>query len=284
MREAIILFVIGQCGTLVESRLFMKALLNTDDIEKALNVVSDMSCQKFRLLWNDKKRQEKLLQQYADNDIVILTSLDSAYPKQLSNMSEKPAVLFVKGNVQLLAKKTVSIICDDNVSLYAEQLMSDILIHVQGNSILTSATSYVSGCIYDSIRETKSACQQIVLAVTGIDVLQPVRYAFLLKRMMQKGLVISELPIGCHMHSSYLSRHRYLLAGLSSVVCVLESARHSYNLLTAYEALNQSKDVVVPPSNLYLSTSQGSNFLLAQGAAFLYEAEDIAYLLENSRL
>ena len=80
------------------------------------------------------------------------------------------------------------------------------------------------------------------------------------------GAVISELsPDAPPLPYHFPVRNR-IISGLSSGVLVVEGRRTSGALITADYALDQSRDVYAVPGSIYASVSEGTNFLIQNGA------------------
>lgn len=66
-----------------------------------------------------------------------------------------------------------------------------------------------------------------------------------------------------------------LISGLAKGVIVIEAASKSGSLITAKNALDQGRDVLVVPGHPFDARSSGCNMLLRDGATLVRNAEDV---------
>ena len=89
------------------------------------------------------------------------------------------------------------------------------------------------------------------------------------------GLIISEYQLGTKpLKQNFPARNR-IISGLSDSILVVEARKNSGTNITVDFALEQGKDVFVIPGNIYSKTSNGTNFLIKEGAIPVTNYEDI---------
>ena len=79
------------------------------------------------------------------------------------------------------------------------------------------------------------------------------------------------------MKQNFPARNR-IISGLGNGVLVVEAKKNSGTNITVDFALEQGKDVYVVPGNIYSKTSDGTNFLIKEGAIPVTSFEDILKL------
>jgi DNA processing protein len=92
---------------------------------------------------------------------------------------------------------------------------------------------------------------------------------------------VSEVPLNTPYHSGLFPKRNRLLAGLSLAVLVIEATLKSGALITAYQALNQGKEVFAMPGHVDSSRSFGPHQLIEEGAAIALSPEFIVQQLLN---
>ena len=97
----------------------------------------------------------------------------------------------------------------------------------------------------------------------------------MLFRSNNGGCLISEFePNFVATTYSFPQRNR-LMAGISRAVLVVEAEEKSGSLITARMALDYNRDVLAVPGSAFSSNSNGTNWLIKQGATPVINSEDI---------
>src|SRR5690606_13902352 len=95
------------------------------------------------------------------------------------------------------------------------------------------------------------------------------------KEMEDKGVIISEFPLGTPPLPYNFPQRNRIISGLSMGVIVIEAQEKSGSLITAHHALEQGKEVFALPGNINSIFSGGTNKLIKDGAKPLLSIEDI---------
>ncbi|MDQ3867305.1 MAG: DNA-protecting protein DprA, partial [Actinomycetota bacterium] len=114
----------------------------------------------------------------------------------------------------------------------------------------------------------------------GIDVDYPRRHGELIRRIVDRGLVVSEYPPGTEPAPWRFPARNRIIAGLCAATVVVEARARSGALITADLALELGRDVFAVPGEITASLSAGTNALIRQGAIPLLSAEDVFLALD----
>ncbi len=121
----------------------------------------------------------------------------------------------------------------------------------------------------------------IAVVGTGLDRVYPRGHRDLAHAITQRGLIISEYPIGTPPLPENFPKRNRLIAGLTQGTLVVEAALKSGSLITARLAAEQGKEVFAIPGSIHAIGSHGCHALIRQGAKLVESAQDV---LEDMKL
>ena len=203
----------------------------------------------------------------------FITYFDPLYPDALKHIPDPPPVLIVKGNIDLLNQPKIALIGSRNASLNGQHYTSKLAKEL-------GAQSYI--CVSGLARGIDSAAHQaslktgtIGVIAGGIDHIYPSENTALFNQMYEKGLVITEMPIGSKAKAQDFPRRNRIVAGLSLGVVVIEAALKSGSLITARLANEYGRDVFSVPGSPLDPRSEGTNKLIQNGAKLIQSVNDI---------
>ncbi|MBS4769953.1 DNA-protecting protein DprA [Carnobacteriaceae bacterium zg-C25] len=279
MRELVIVFWHYQMGNDKDMHLFIELLMKNFSIEEVCHYFN-FSMKQHDQLCAYRQEYRDIKKIYDTQSIRLLTFFDDHYPESLKAMHFPPLVLSYKGNIGLLSHKRITFVAENELSFYAEQVIDDMVSTLKGKTIVASILFDSTRYLYDYAN--KNGIRSILVLGSSFDKQYPLKHLFLENHAYKTGLVICEYPLNVPFRKTSLLRHRQLLVGLSSVVCVLECSKKSSHLLNAYVALEQNKEVVVPPHNLFEDFGNGGNSLIQEGARIYLCATDLQEALDDA--
>ncbi len=121
----------------------------------------------------------------------------------------------------------------------------------------------------------------IAVVAGGLDVVYPEENRALYEEIVERGLVLSEMPPGTVPQSRHFPRRNRLISGLSLAVVVVEATLRSGSLITARLALEQGREVFAVPGSPLDPRARGCNRLLRDGAGLVENAEDVIEVLNR---
>jgi DNA processing protein len=212
----------------------------------------------------------------AEQKATFLTYADENYPERLREIFDPAAVLWVRGNPDLLSEPSIAVVGTRHPTPYgtgmAEMLSRDLAVH--GLRILSGMARGVDSAAHRGAIAAGSPT--IAVWGTGIDVIYPKENKSLAEQIVAGGgAIVSEYPLGTYPAPQNFPRRNRLLSGMSVGVLVIEAAENSGTRVTARCALEQNRDVFAVPGNVTTKNAWGPNTLIKQGARLVATWEDV---------
>lgn len=123
--------------------------------------------------------------------------------------------------------------------------------------------------------------ETIAVLGTGVDIPYPNENLELYEEIKQKGVIISEYPIGTSPQPQNFPRRNRIISGLSKGIIVVEANTKSGSLITAKMALEQGRDVFAVPGSPTDNRCAGPNLLIKQGAYLIENEFDILNIIDK---
>ena len=198
------------------------------------------------------------------------------FPERLREIYDPPPVLWVRGDIQLLARPAIAVVGTRHPTPYgsgmAELLARDLA--ARRLLILSGMARGVDSCAHRGAL----AARMPTVAVwgTGIDVVYPKENKKLAEEILATGgAIVSEVPMGTFPAPQNFPRRNRILSGLSIAVLVVEAAENSGTRVTARCAAEQNRDLFAVPGNVTSKGSWTPNTLIKQGAKLVATWEDV---------
>ena len=231
---------------------------------------------------NDFNAIEKVYKKSLEMNISSIDIYDKNYPKLLKEIYDPPSVLFYKGKVEVINdKKNLSIVGSRKCSHYGEEVIKGILKYLKEynvNTISGGALGIDSLCHKYSI---KNKLDTIAVLGSGLDILYPYTNKGMFQNIiLNGGAIISEFVLGTKpMRYNFPKRNR-VISGISSLLLIIEAGYKSGSLITMGQALEQGRDVMAVPGNIFSESSKGCNKIISEGAYVYNDISDITDILK----
>lgn len=208
-------------------------------------------------------------------DRALVTLADDAYPKPLLEISDPPALLYLRGNVNALAADALAVVGSRNPTpqgvANAEQFaraFSDAgLTIVSGLALGIDAAAHRGALA--------GAASTIAVLGCGADIVYPRSNQGLFEQIADRGAIVSEFPLGTPPLQENFPRRNRVISGLARGCLVVEAALTSGSLITARLAAEQGREVFAIPGSIHSPLSKGCHALIKQGAKLVESAQDV---------
>ncbi|MGO9738233.1 MAG: DNA-processing protein DprA [Desulfomonilaceae bacterium] len=205
----------------------------------------------------------------------LITRWGVNYPSNLKDIYDPPAILFVRGSLLPEDSKAIAMVGTRNPTRYGVEFARSIT-----RDLVRSSFTVVSGLArgIDTVchqTALKEGGRSIAVIGCGLDVVYPKENESLIEQLAEHGAVITEFRPGISPLKTNFFRRNRIVSGLSKAVVVVQAAKKSGSLITAFHALDQNRDVFAVPGDITNERSRGPHFLIKQGAGLVESVEDI---------
>jgi len=207
--------------------------------------------------------------------IIYISDDEDLYPENLRTIKNHPPVITVRGNLDTLKKQMVGMVGTRHATMAGMKFMAHL-----GEKFAEHGFAVVSGMAMGSdtaahrgaLRAMGNA-QTIAVLGGGVDYIWPLENESLYYEILERGAVLSEMPVGFKPNASnFVQRNRWI-AGLSKMLILGEADMKSGSMTTAKFATESNRDLWAIPSHPADSRSFGPNSLIASGIAKLCMGE-----------
>lgn len=211
---------------------------------------------------------------------------DDLYPAALRAVKNHPPVITARGNLSTLRKRAVAMVGTRHATAagvgFISDLANEFVMHdyavVSGMAMGTDAAAHRG-----ALRGVSDSATIAVLA-GGVDYIWPLENESLYYEILDRGVIISEMPVGfMPQAANFIQRNRWI-AGIGEKLILGEADKKSGSMTTARFAIDFGRPVWAVPSHPSDARAAGPNSLIASGAAKLCSgAYDFFQNSEKSR-
>ncbi|HNW58868.1 MAG TPA: DNA-processing protein DprA [bacterium] len=207
--------------------------------------------------------------------VTVLTFWDERYPAMLRPLYDPPMLLFVQGELEVLAGKAVAVVGTRAPSEYGQIIAQKLT-----RELVQRGLVIVSGLArgIDTIAHQETIAQggkTVAVLGSGVDQIYPSENRRLAGRITASGALVSEYVLGTQPDAPHFPRRNRIIAGLTVATLVVEAGESSGALITADNALEYNREVLAVPGNVTNPKSWGCNRLIQQGAKLVQTVEDL---------
>jgi len=205
---------------------------------------------------------------------------DSSYPPLLRQLPDPPPVLYVLGRKELLSRPAVAIVGSRAATTYGRKIA-----YTLANRLTALGLTVVSGLALGIDAESHAGAlagdgSTVAVLGCGLDVVYPRQNLSLFRKIIECGALVTEYSLGTRPEGFRFPARNRIIAGLSKGVVVVEAAKRSGSLITAQIALDCGREVFAVPGHIDSCKSEGTHWLLKQGAKLVQSAADIVEELD----
>lgn len=205
---------------------------------------------------------------------------EACYPERLKHCIDGPVILFTSGNIDLNGRKTVSIVGTRQMTSYGADLCRRLIEDLAPlDPVIVSGFAYGVD-IHAHLVAMENNLQTIGVVAHGLNQVYPKVHKKYVAKMEENGGFMTEFTSTSNPDKENFVKRNRIVAGISEVTVIVESAQKGGSLITANFANDYNRDVFAVPGRTTDKYSQGCNTLIkTQRANLLTGAADLMYML-----
>jgi DNA processing protein len=221
------------------------------------------------------------LEQLEGKEFRAVTLADEGYPARLREVPDPPPALFVGGEVP--AGAAVAVVGSRKASVSGLRVARELgrALAERGVCVVSGLALGVDAAAHEGALEAGGPTLGVLGC--GIDVVYPGRNRALYGRVRESGAIVSEYFLGEPPLAWRFPARNRVIAGLAEAVVVVEAAQKSGALITARHALDAGREVWAVPGPVGIPECRGSNRLISDGAAPLWDIPEFVESVAPSR-
>ena len=204
-------------------------------------------------------------------NIHYISDEDDMYPQNLKQLSNHPPVVTVRGNLDVLSRPMVGMVGTRHATAAGQQLIAEMAESFAGHgyAVVSGMAIGTDTAAHRGALRASGNVQTIAVLAGGVDYIWPVENESLYYQILERGAVISEMPVGFEPRTTnFVQRNRWI-AGLSEKLILGEADMQSGSMTTARFATEYGREVWAIPSHPLDPRALGPNSLIRSGDAKL---------------
>ncbi len=203
--------------------------------------------------------------------VTYISDDDEFYPASLRQIKNHPPVLTARGNLNTLRRPAVAMVGTRHATAggmgFMAGLASDFASH--GVAVASGMAAGTDASAHRGALRAPGDSNTIAVVAGGVDYIWPVENESLYYEILDRGVVISEMPVGfVPVATNFIQRNRWV-AGIGAKLILGEADLKSGSMTTARFAIDFGRDVWAIPSHPADSRGLGPNSLIQSGQAKL---------------
>ena len=223
--------------------------------------------------------EREVFRRLAEARARLVAAGDADYPRDLEELHDPPAGLFVRGGPLPELAPRVALVGARNCSPEGREVAVALARGVgeAGWCVVSGAARGIDAAAHRGALDGPGPT--IAVLGSGIDRPYPPGHRALIERIVRRGAVVSEYPPGTPAEPFRFPARNRIIAGLARAVVVVEGTAGSGSLITAEHALDLGRDVMAVPGPVFSELSAAPLALLREGAALIRGPEDVLHEL-----
>lgn len=213
---------------------------------------------------------------YAASDVAVVTYLDPDYPPLLKELHDPPAVLYLRGNKQLLTNSMLAIIGSRKATSYTHDIIDYFMPQFKAADLTICSGLAIGADTHAHKIAIEHGVNTVAVIGSGFHYPYPKQNIALFSELAKNHLLVTEYPPNTPPQPhQFIARNR-VISALSKGIFITEAELKSGTMSTVDFALDLGKEVYTVPGSIFSTLSSGPHSLVQQGATLVHSSEDFS--------
>ncbi|MBF1333497.1 MAG: DNA-protecting protein DprA, partial [Leptotrichia sp.] len=206
---------------------------------------------------------ENKIELYERNKVRIIDANSQGYPQKLKELIDYPLFLYVKGkdlNKKLdNERRNIAVVGTRKVTKFGKSACEKIV-----RELLEYDVTLISGLAegIDTVALSASVEKDgstVAVVGSGLDIVYPYENKILWEKISEKGILVSEHPLGTKPMKWNFPKRNRIIAALSDGILIAESFKSGGALITAELGFMMDKEIFAVPGFINYPSFEGCN-------------------------
>lgn len=200
---------------------------------------------------------------------------DEGYPTALGTIPAPPPFLLLRGELHAEDALALAIVGSRHATPYGLATAERLAFELAARGV-TIVSGFARGIDTAAHRGALAAGGRTIAVLgSGMDVIYPPENRRLVPRVLERGALVSQFPMGTPALPAHFPLRNRTIAGLALGTVVVEAAERSGALITAGHAGELGREAFAVPGPITSEMSRGTNRLIQDGAKLVQGWEDV---------
>jgi len=206
---------------------------------------------------------------------------DSRFPSRLQHIPNPPEGIYIRGQLPPEDVPHVAIVGSRDNTIYGRKVASRLARDLAsvGIVIVSGMARGLDSHAHKGALEVSG--QTIAVLPSGINICYPPQNQHLYNQIPNQGALVTELPANSRPHRGTFHSRNRIVSGMSDAIIVVEAEEQSGTSITVRHALNQGKEILAVPGDIFSRKSTGTNQLIKDGATPITSYLDALIVLKS---
>lgn len=220
----------------------------------------------------DWKEDLKLVEKF---QIQLLPFTHTLFPKSLLELTDCPALLYLKGNIKPQDQNGIAVVGTRNASIYGNEMASNLSKDLACNGY-TVISGLARGVDTSAHQGALIGGRTLAVIGSGLSQIYPPENRLLAESICAHGALISEFPMNTPPDRLNFPQRNRIVSGMSLGTILIEAPLKSGAMITMDRAYQQKRKLFALPGRADNDNFHGNHWLIKTGRAQLIEnAQDV---------